>query len=72
MTKELGVAGVGEVEVEDLLPDELLQPASVSASNVKKIDFIIFTKWIVLEVNDLFLLSVATVSFSEMKGCKSA
>ena len=72
MTKELGLAGVGEVEVEDLLPDELLQPASVSASNVKKIDFIIFTKWIVLVVNDLFLLSVATVSFSEMKGCKSA
>ncbi|WP_210450426.1 hypothetical protein [Vibrio crassostreae] len=72
MTKELGVAGVGEVEVEDLLPDELLQPASVSASNVKKIDFIIFTKWIVLEVNDLFLLSVVTVSFSEMKECKSA
>ena len=29
-------------------------------------------KWIVFVVNDLFFLSVATVSFSEMKECKSA
>ena len=70
MTNDFGFAD--GVEVEELPLDEPLQPATARVSNAKKMGFIIFTNLIERELSDLFLLFVATVSFSEMKECKSA
>ena len=69
MTSDFGFA---DDEVDELPLDELLQPATARVSNAKKIGFIIFTNLIKWVLSDLFLLFVATVSFSEMKECKSA
>ncbi|CAH6794251.1 hypothetical protein VCHA50O413_80194 [Vibrio chagasii] len=70
MTSDFGFAV--DVEVEELPLDEPLQPATARVSNAKNIGFIIFTNLIEWVLSDLFLLFVATVSFSEMKECKSA